>query len=164
MPAGIAKDLHEQIGAAIDDLRRIVEVRGGIDHAKELDDKIDAVERAERITHGGQQAQADQPRAPVALLNANVDAKFAGQLFTIGVAGALASEIKNVSGEPVRQVIGDRFAELRQHNSELLQARFRTHDHLLLKFPIYNRTRKRAASSPTMPRRNASTQMTNTAP
>ena len=30
VPTSIAEDLHEQIGAAIDDLRRIVEVRRGI--------------------------------------------------------------------------------------------------------------------------------------
>src|ERR1700739_4910512 len=116
MPAGLAEDLHEQIGATIDDLGRIVEVGGGIDHAKQLDDEVDAVERAERITHGGKQTQSDQPRAPVAFLNADIDVKLAGELFTVGVAGALTGEIKNVPGKPVRQIIVDRFAQLRQHN------------------------------------------------
>src|SRR6516164_2157362 len=134
VPTSIAEDLHEEIGTAIDDLRRIVEVRRGIDHTKELDDKIDAVERAERIAHGGKQAQSDQPRAPIAFLNADVDAEFAGELLAVGVARALAGEIKDVSGEPIRQIIGDWFAKLRQHNAEFLQARFRTHDLLLRNF------------------------------
>src|SRR5215471_4708400 len=135
---GIAEDLHEQIGAAIDDLRRIVEVRGGIDHAKELDDEIDAVERAERIAHRGEQAQSDQPCAPVTFLDTDIDAKLAGKLLAVGVAGALAGEVENVPGNPVGQIIGDWLAKLRQHNTELLQARFRTNDLLQHNFRSTN--------------------------
>src|SRR5215472_15071504 len=124
-------------------------------------DEIDAVERAERIAHGRKQTQSDQPCAPVALLDTDIDAKLAGELLAIGVARTLAGEIENVTGQPVRQIIGDRSAKLRQHNTELFQTRFRSHDLILRN---YNRTRKRAANSPTIPRRNASTQMTNTAP
>ncbi len=41
---GVAKDFHEQIRAAVDNFRRIVEIRHRIDHAEELYDEVDAVE------------------------------------------------------------------------------------------------------------------------
>src|SRR5690242_20110871 len=121
MAAGITEHLDKQIGAAVDDLGRIVEVRRCIDHAQELDDEVDSVERAERIAHGGKQAQSDQTRTPIALVDADIDAELASELFAIGVARPLPGEIKNVSGEPVRQIIGDWLAKLRQHDAELFK-------------------------------------------
>src|SRR5215831_12743997 len=56
MTAGVSEHFDEQIGATIDDLRRIIEVRRRIDHAEQLDDEVDTVERAEGVTHGGEQA------------------------------------------------------------------------------------------------------------
>src|SRR5437764_5645078 len=134
--AGIAEHFDEKIGTAIDDLRRVVEVRRGIDHTEELDNEVDAVERAQRIAHGGEKAEADQPRAPVSLVNVDIDAELSGQLLAVGIARALAGEIKNVSGKPIRQIIGHRLAELRQHNAELFYACFRTHDLLLQNFDL----------------------------
>ena len=90
MAADVAEYLDEQIGAAIDDFRRVVEVRYRVDHAEQLDDEVDAVERTERVAHGGKKSEADEPCAPVAFLDADVGAEFAGQHTPLFVARTLA--------------------------------------------------------------------------
>src|SRR5271156_823779 len=108
--------------------------------------------------HGREQSEADQPGAPVALLDADVGAKLPGQMDPV-LTRTLAGEVEDVAGEPVWQVIGDRLWQRRQHDAEFLQPRFRTHGLLL-----YSLTRRRPASSPTIPRRKARTQATKIAP
>src|SRR5262249_2322384 len=71
-----------------------------------------------------------------------------GELLAVSVARARASEVENVSGEPVGQIIGDWLAELRQHNTELLQARFRTHDLLLRELQLHPQARRQLADNP----------------
>src|SRR5580658_4946616 len=100
MAAGLAEHLDKQVGAAIDDFRRVVEVGRGVDHAKELDDEVDAVERAKRVTHGREQSEADQPGAPVALLDADIGAELTGQMNPV-LARTLAGEVEDVAGEPI---------------------------------------------------------------
>ena len=43
MPAGVTEHFHEQVRAAVDDLRRVVEIRHSIDHPEQLDDEVDSV-------------------------------------------------------------------------------------------------------------------------
>src|SRR6266516_30227 len=128
MAACFAEHFNKQIGTAVDDFGRVVEIRRGVDHAEQFDDEIDPVERAERIAHGGKETQSDEPRAAVALLDTDVYAKFAGELDAFTVARALPRQIEDVSDEAIGQIIGDRLLQFRQHNAELFQARFRTHD------------------------------------
>src|SRR5262245_63732322 len=67
MAPGIAKHFDEQVGAAVDHLGLVGELGHGVDHAEQLDHVVDAVERAERLARRRQQAETDQPRAPIAL-------------------------------------------------------------------------------------------------
>src|SRR5713101_3855100 len=46
MAACLAEHFNKQIGTAVDDFGRVVEIRRGVDHAEQLDDEIDPVERA----------------------------------------------------------------------------------------------------------------------
>src|ERR1051326_6408558 len=103
MPAGVAEDFDEQIGAAVDHFRRVVELRRRIDHAEELDDVIDAVERAERVAHGGGRPARDDPRASIPFLDAEAGAELAGGAFAVCSARPWAGEKKKMAGEPIRQ-------------------------------------------------------------
>src|SRR5271166_7008212 len=50
MPPALAEHLDEEVGAAIDDLRVVLEIGSGIDHPKHFDDILHTVEiAAERI-------------------------------------------------------------------------------------------------------------------
>src|SRR5262249_3513350 len=57
VPTVLAEDLHEQVRAAVYHLRLQAEAGRGVDHAEQLDDSADPVERAERGPHGREQLQ-----------------------------------------------------------------------------------------------------------
>ena len=48
VPSGVAEHLDEQVGAAVDHLGLVLEVGRRVDHAKQLHDVVDPVERARR--------------------------------------------------------------------------------------------------------------------
>src|SRR5437868_2922219 len=123
-----ASHFNQQIGTAVDNFGRVIEIRRGVDHAEQFDDKIDPIERAERIAHGGKKAEPDEPRAAITFLDTDVYAKFAGELDAFTVARPLPRQIEDVSNETIGQIVGDRLLQFRQHDAELFQARFRTHD------------------------------------
>jgi DNA polymerase IIIc chi subunit len=101
-----------------------------IDHAEQLDDVVHAVERPERVAHGGKESEPDEAGAPIALLDADLGAELARQHVAVLVAGALARKVQDVPHDSVRHVIGDRLRQRRQHQAQLLQTRFRTHRQL----------------------------------
>src|SRR5262249_21264825 len=55
----LAEHLDEHVGAAVDDLGMVLEVRHGVDHAEHLEDCLDPVERAQRLAGGREQLQPD---------------------------------------------------------------------------------------------------------
>src|SRR3954451_16817572 len=57
VPAGLAEDLDEQIGATVDDLWRLVEARRDVHHAEHLHDALDAIEITEFGLHRGEDRQ-----------------------------------------------------------------------------------------------------------
>ena len=97
MAVGVAEHFNEQIGAAVDDFRRVVETRHRVDRAEQLDDEIDVVERTESVAHGSKEPEADEPGALVAFLNPDLGAELAGQRAPLLVARALAGEEQEVS-------------------------------------------------------------------
>src|SRR5262245_47278384 len=130
MAPGIAEHFDEQVGAAVDHLGLVGELGHGVDHAEQLDHVVDAVERAERLARRRQQAETDQPRAPIALLHADVLADLAGEHGALLVARALAGQEQEIAGKPERHVVGDRRRHRWKDDAEFLQARFRTHRRL----------------------------------
>src|SRR5438552_19168978 len=97
MPAGVTKHFDEQVRAAVDDLRRVVEIRYSIDHPEQPDDEVDTVKRAKCVAHGGKQSESDQPSAPIAFLDADLGAELAGQRCSLIVARALAGEKQQIA-------------------------------------------------------------------
>src|SRR5436190_2388138 len=101
MPPGVTEDFDKQVRAAIDYLRRVIEVRRRIDHAEQLDDEVDTVERTERVAHGSNKSKSDEPGAPVAFLDADLGTKLTGQCCSLVVARTLAGEEQEVACKPV---------------------------------------------------------------
>src|SRR5207244_887703 len=99
MAAGVAEHLDQQVGAAVDDLRLIGELRDGVDHAEQLHHVIDAVERAERVARRRQEPEADEPGPPVPLVHRDVLADLAGQARAFFVARPLAGQVEQVAHE-----------------------------------------------------------------
>ena len=75
MPPGITQHLDQQIGAAVDDLRVIGEVRFRIDHAEQLDDGLDAAEFAESRFRDGQQIEPGQAGILIGLFDGRIAAE-----------------------------------------------------------------------------------------
>src|SRR6266853_179521 len=68
MPPALAEHLDEQVGAAVDDFRVILEIGGGIDHPEHLDDVLQAVEiAAERILDCRDQHEPHTARVTISL-------------------------------------------------------------------------------------------------
>ena len=88
MAAILAEDGDQQIGAAVDDLGVIGEVRRGVDHAKQLDN-LDLVQRAGCLLHGGQKPEAGKPGMFIGLLPGHVGAHLAGVVAAIRLARPL---------------------------------------------------------------------------
>src|SRR5262245_65593321 len=99
MAPGIAEHLHEQVGAAVDYLGLVGELGHGVDHAEQLHHVVDAVERAERLARRRQQAETDQPRAPIALLHRDALADLAAEHPALPVARAMPRRAPEVAGD-----------------------------------------------------------------
>ena len=56
MAAGVAEDLDEEVGGAVDDGRLLLEVGLAVDEAVDLDDALDAVEAADFVSEARDQA------------------------------------------------------------------------------------------------------------
>src|SRR5262249_14791422 len=82
MPSGFTEHFDKEIRAAVNDSRRIIEIRHRVDHAKQFDDEVDAVERTKCVAHGSKKSKSDEASAPVAFIDADLSAEFAGQRFS----------------------------------------------------------------------------------
>ena len=72
MAADVAEHLDQKVGAAVDDLGMVSEGRLGVDHAEELDHRLDARKLAKRGLGDREQLQAREPRRLIALLDRGV--------------------------------------------------------------------------------------------
>ncbi len=72
-----AEDCDQQIRAAVDDARMILELRHGIDHAEQFHHPLDPGEIAERVMHDCKQVDAGQPRMAVGRLDTDPTADLA---------------------------------------------------------------------------------------
>ena len=77
------EDLDEKIGATVDDLWMIGEFWDGIDHAKQLYDALDAIERTKRRANDAEYDEAHTPRVIVSIFRRYVATDFAGAEPTI---------------------------------------------------------------------------------
>ena len=80
MPAGVTEDFNEEIRAAVDDFWLITKIWRAIDHAEQFDNPRDAVEIAERLFGGRDDADADIARDLVALFDGQIGAALAARL------------------------------------------------------------------------------------
>src|SRR5262245_11954388 len=101
MPSSVTEHFDKEVGAAVNDLRRLVEIRHRVDHAKQFDDELDAVERTECVAHGSKKPKSDEPSAAVAFIDADVSAELAGQRCSFLIARALAGEKQEVACESI---------------------------------------------------------------
>ena len=76
--ACIAKNLHEQIGSAIDDFGRILEAGDGVDVAIDADNGLDGVEQAEVTAKYGELSKSTGSGSGVAFLDRAVQSQHAG--------------------------------------------------------------------------------------
>ena len=91
--AAIAEHFDEEVGAAVDHLRRVLEFRHRVHHAEHLHHALDAREAAELGLHHRQQVEADRARMLVGLLDRVLAADLAPRALAIGAgARALAGE------------------------------------------------------------------------
>ena len=77
MSPGIAKDLHEQVGAAIDHRRMIRKVWRGVHHRQQLYDPPYPTQLPKLVLEPGDLNEADRAGCFVAFVNTQVAAKFA---------------------------------------------------------------------------------------
>ncbi len=85
----LAEDLDEEVRAAVDDARMILEMRHGIDHAEQFHHPLHPGEIAERAMHDGKQVDARQPCMLVGPVDADVTADLAGMEMTIQLPRSL---------------------------------------------------------------------------
>jgi hypothetical protein len=77
MAPGITEHLDQQIRAPIQDRRGLVETRGHVHHAKDLDNPLDPVQIAEFGLKGGENRQGRHPRCFATLLHSKISADLA---------------------------------------------------------------------------------------
>src|SRR6516165_1188807 len=99
VPAGLAEYLDKEVGAAIDDLRVILEIGCGIDHSEHLDDVLTAAEiAAERILDRRDQDEPDAARVTVPFVDRHAGGELAFRHCAAGVVGrALPRKIEQVA-------------------------------------------------------------------
>jgi hypothetical protein len=68
----LAKHRDQKIGASVDHLGMIGEIRLGMDHAQELDHRLDPAELSQRRLGDGEQIESGQARFRVGVLNRDV--------------------------------------------------------------------------------------------
>ena len=51
--------------AAVNDPRRVIEIRHRVDHSKQFDDEVDAVERTKCVAYGSKKSESNEASAPV---------------------------------------------------------------------------------------------------
>jgi hypothetical protein len=76
MAVGVAEHFDEQIGAAVDDFRRVVETRHRVDRAEQLDDEIDVVERTESVARALAGEEQEVSEVAIASLGLNHNALY----------------------------------------------------------------------------------------
>ena len=99
VPSGVAEDLHEQIGTAVDHLWMFAKSLHRVDHAEELHHAYDAIEIAERGLRGGEKLQPDQPRVLVRVLLGDIGPDNAAMEFAAANAWTLAREEQQIAKE-----------------------------------------------------------------
>src|SRR5690606_22252390 len=74
MSSGSAEDFNEEIGAAIDDIGMLLEVRHGVDHTQQLHDTLYTRQIAKRLVHDCQQIDAGETGILIGLVHADIAA------------------------------------------------------------------------------------------
>lgn len=106
MASGVAEDLDEQIGAAIDDGRLLSEIGGTVDESLDAHDARDAIKGAEFLAQSREQSQTRLPRGFLGLRNTYADAYFARHELAGSVARDVTSEEKQITGTHDGHVVG----------------------------------------------------------
>src|SRR5690606_38603403 len=129
VPAALAEDLDEEIRAAVDDFRLVLEVGHRVYHAEHLDDALHAVEAAELGAHHGEQVEPHAAGVLVALLDAEFAAHLAlRQLSVLAGARTLAGEKQEIAGAYRVHIVCYRRRDLAELDAELRETLFGAHE------------------------------------
>ena len=122
--AGIAEDLDQKVGGAVDDLRRVLEIGRTGDKAEKLDGAHDTVQVAVTgIAQLGNQIKPAKAGCLIAFFNAEGVAEMTDKLgLSVGKRGLPGNE-HQISRDDEGNIIGDGCRALRQFNSEFGEAR-----------------------------------------
>src|ERR1700690_2955948 len=108
MAPGFAEHLDHEVGAAVDHLGMIAEIRLGVDHAEKLDQSLDAREVADRGFGDCEQLQAREARRFVALLDGSVLAQTPDHETAVRALRPLPGEEEEIARQAIGHVIGHR--------------------------------------------------------
>ena len=130
VPPRLAKHRDQKIRAAVDNFRVVFEIRGGIDHAEQLDDADDAGQIAQRRLRLSKDHQSRNPRVFIGLLGASIIADAPDPHRARAVHRSLAGDIKMRAGEDVRHIVGGRSHRLGQGEAKRGETVIRGHGSL----------------------------------
>src|SRR5665811_8548 len=124
--SGVAKNLNQQIRAAIDDLGLTAKIRGAVDHAQHLDGSLDAIEIAiQRLPCGSENLEPYTARGKIGIFGADIGADL--PLRSV-IGGTSPGDEQQVSGPQVAHIVGGGVYRRRQLESQFVQSFFDMHE------------------------------------
>ena len=108
MAPDVAEHLDQKVGATVDNLGMVAEVRLSVDHAEELDHRLDARKLAERGLSDREQLQAREPRRFIALLDRGMLTETPDHETTVRALRPLPGKIEKIARQTIGHVIRHR--------------------------------------------------------
>ena len=124
VPAFVAKNFNKQVGATVDHLGLIGEVRRAVYKSFHPHDALHAVERTDLAAQRGEQCQGGALGGVLAFLKRDIDANFAGYKFARFVLGNVSGQKDQIARAHCRHVVRDRLRGFRQFDFQLHQTLF----------------------------------------
>lgn len=127
--SGVASPISEygdeQVGASVDHLGVCFEVVRGVDEAADADDAFHLGQVADLELEGGEESEGGLARGFIGILFREVASHLAGDDFSVGATGDLASQKHELAAGDRGHVVGDGSTGFRQGEPERLELGFR---------------------------------------